>query len=33
VQRSWQPQMDAESREVLFRSWKKAVARSFDWVE
>jgi glycerol kinase len=33
VQRSWEPQMDAEMRGVLFRSWKKAVARSFDWVE
>ena len=33
VERSWEPRMDAETRGVLFRSWKKAVARSFDWVE
>jgi glycerol kinase len=33
VQRSWKPQMDAETRGMLFRSWTKAVARSFDWVE
>jgi len=25
--------MDEESRERLYRFWKKAVTRSFDWVE
>jgi glycerol kinase len=30
---TWQPRMDENTREALFRSWKKAVARSFDWVE
>jgi len=25
--------MDAARREELYRSWKKAVTRSFDWVE
>jgi glycerol kinase len=33
VERTWDPRMDAETREDLYRSWKKAVARSFDWVE
>lgn len=31
--REWLPQMDAEKRERLYRGWKKAVARAFDWVE
>ena len=29
----WRPQMDPELRERLYRTWKKAVTRSFDWVE
>jgi len=29
----WKPKMDRPSREQLFRFWKKAVTRSFDWVE
>jgi glycerol kinase len=29
----WEPKMDSETRERLYRHWKKAVARSFDWVE
>jgi len=33
VDRTWEPRMDEKTREDLFRSWKKAVARSFDWVE
>jgi glycerol kinase len=33
VERSWEPRMDEKTREALFKSWKKAVARSFDWVE
>ena len=33
VDRMWEPRMDEKTREDLFRSWKKAVARSFDWVE
>lgn len=33
VDRSWQPQMDAGQREILYRLWKKAVVRSFDWAE
>ena len=33
VDRTWEPRMDEGTREDLYRSWKKAVARSFDWVE
>jgi glycerol kinase len=29
----WEPQMDASKREREYRQWKKAVTRSFDWVE
>ncbi|MGH3081750.1 MAG: glycerol kinase GlpK [Gaiellaceae bacterium] len=31
--KEWQPQMDAEEREKEYRFWKKAVTRTFDWVE
>jgi len=33
VDRRWEPTMNEESRERLYRFWKKAVTRSFDWVE
>jgi glycerol kinase len=33
VAERWEPKMDEESRERLYRFWKKAVARSFAWVE
>jgi glycerol kinase len=33
VDRTWEPRMDEKTREALFNSWKKAVARSCDWVE
>jgi glycerol kinase len=29
----WEPQMDASERERRYAEWKKAVARTFDWVE
>jgi glycerol kinase len=29
----WEPKMDEEFRERLYRFWKKAVTRSFDWTE
>jgi glycerol kinase len=29
----WQPQMDAGTRQKLYSGWKKAVTRTFDWVE
>jgi len=33
VDRTWHPNMDDVTRARLYRDWKKAVARSFDWVE
>src|SRR5271169_3643061 len=33
VDRTWKPNMSAEKRETMYRMWKKAVTRSFDWVE
>ena len=29
----WTPKMDAEHREKIYAGWKKAVTRTFDWVE
>jgi glycerol kinase len=31
--RTWTPKRDQRSRETLYRTWKKAVTRSFDWIE
>jgi glycerol kinase len=31
--KEWQPAMDAATREKELRFWKKAVTRTFDWVE
>ncbi len=31
--KEWTPQMDADKRESEYASWKKAVTRTFDWVE
>ncbi len=33
VDHTWTPQMDEVTRERLYRGWKKAVTRTFDWVE
>ena len=33
VDRTWKPRMEEAARSELFRSWKKAVTRSFDWVD
>jgi glycerol kinase len=33
VDRTWKPQMDAARREKMYGFWKKAVTRSFDWLE
>jgi glycerol kinase len=32
-EKRWNPRMDEETRERLYHFWKKAVTRSFDWVE
>jgi len=33
VDRTWQPTMDTPTRDTLFRTWKKAVSRTFDWID
>jgi glycerol kinase len=33
VDHVWKPQLAESQREVLYRQWRKAVTRSFDWVE
>lgn len=33
VDKVWEPQMDAETRERLYKGWLKAVERTFGWVE
>ena len=33
VDHTWNPQMDDDAREKSYRLWKKAVTRSFDWVD
>jgi glycerol kinase len=33
VETTWEPRMDEDQREILYRGWKKAVTRSFDWVD
>jgi glycerol kinase len=31
--KEWQPQMKSETRQNLYASWKKAVTRTFNWME
>jgi glycerol kinase len=33
VDRTWKPNMDAGRREKMYGFWKKAVTRSFDWLD
>ncbi|HFB52546.1 MAG TPA: glycerol kinase [Anaerolineae bacterium] len=33
VDKTWQPSADDTARTKLYRQWKKAVTRTFDWVE
>jgi glycerol kinase len=33
IDRTWKPQMEESRREALYRKWKKAVTRSFDWID
>ena len=33
IDQTWEPRIGAGEREDLLRQWKKAVARSFDWVD
>ncbi|MFD5829832.1 glycerol kinase GlpK [Lentzea sp. NPDC060358] len=31
--KKWEPQMDSERRDSEYKNWKKAVSKTFDWVE
>ena len=31
--KQWEPKMGEETRAKLYKGWKKAVTRAFDWVE
>ena len=33
IDKTWQPDPASEARTELFAQWKKAVRRTFDWVE
>jgi glycerol kinase len=33
IDRTWQPRMEESERSRLYGQWKKAVTRSFDWIE
>jgi glycerol kinase len=33
VDRTWKPHLDEAQREQSYREWKKAVTRSFDWID
>ncbi|NDJ36441.1 MAG: glycerol kinase GlpK, partial [Chloroflexi bacterium] len=33
IDKEWEPQMDGDQRDHLYHMWKKAVSRTFDWVE
>jgi glycerol kinase len=33
VEKTWNPNMQEEKRESMYRLWKKAVNRTFDWIE
>jgi glycerol kinase len=33
VDHTWHPNLESGKREAMYRLWKKAVTRSFDWVE
>jgi glycerol kinase len=33
VDKTWTPNMDPERRESMYRMWKKAVSRTFDWAD
>ena len=33
VDKTWKPKMDSQYQAKLYAGWKKAVTRTFDWVE
>lgn len=33
IDHTWEPKMSESDREAQYKMWKKAVTRTFDWVE
>ncbi|KAB8139775.1 glycerol kinase GlpK [Chloroflexia bacterium SDU3-3] len=33
IEKTWEPKMSADQRDSLYSQWKKAVTKTFDWVE
>ena len=33
IDRVWKPQFETADRDRYYRQWKKAVTRSFDWID
>ncbi len=33
VDKTWKPNMDEATRDSMYKLWKKAVTKTFDWVE
>ena len=33
VDRTWKPDIESGQREAMYSKWKKAVTRSFDWLD
>ena len=33
AEKTWKPEMDNTRREQMYRQWKKAITKSFDWVD
>jgi len=33
IDQTWKPQMAPVTRDRLYKQWKKAVTRSFDWID
>ena len=33
INKTWTPEMDDRKRESMYRSWEKAVSRTFDWMD
>jgi len=33
IDKIWEPQMDAQQRQLAVRGWEKALKRSFDWID
>jgi glycerol kinase len=31
--RTWMPSLEPQKREEMYRMWKKAITRSFDWID